>query len=90
MTPHITQCNMSSGFDRSFTDFASAEPVYMYICISCLAQIYDDADDTSSKIGSLLHLDTAAQGNEILTFQNGTQVKSKASIHSTIKKSIST
>lgn len=41
---------MSSEFDGSFTDFASAEPVAMYKFVSHLAQIYEDVADTAYKL----------------------------------------
>lgn len=69
--------NMSSDFDRSFTDFAPAEPVAMYMHF--LFGPDKDVDDNASKIGSLIHLDSAAQENDILTLQNDIQMKCKAS-----------
>lgn len=49
------------------------------VCVSCLAQIYEDVDDTASRIGSLFHLDTAAQENEILALHNDIEMKCKVS-----------
>lgn len=80
-TSHLTlhNHNMSSDFDRIFTEFTSAEPIAMYKCVSCLAQIYEDVNDTASRLESFFHLDTAAQENETLCLQNDNQMKYRAS-----------
>lgn len=42
-----------------------------------MSQIYEDVNDASSEIGSVFHLDTAAQENGIFTLQNDIQMKCK-------------
>ena len=56
--------SLSSEFDKRFIDFASVEPIVIYMCFPLATDI--DVDDNACKIGALFQLNITAVKNEIL------------------------
>ena len=68
--------DVSSEFDRRFTDFATLEPVATYMCNPFGASIA--VGDIADKIRSLFDMESSAVENEIITLQNDIVVKAKS------------
>lgn len=68
--------NVSSEFERRFTDFATLEPVATYMCNPFGANVA--VGDIADKVKSLFDLERDAIENEILKLQNDIVMKAKS------------
>ena len=69
--------SLSSEFDKYFIDFALVEPIATYMSLPFAT--YIDMEDIAYKIEALFQLNITAVENEILSFQNDIEMKSRAS-----------